>query len=517
MSIAPWSRSWARGDTEGGVNRTAAPLDLDVRVRQVSFSPVVARDRSQGRKLNVVELSFALFDVLLVCANGLLAFYTRFYGWQTVRHDPISLFTDRFGLSQHFGIFLLYSVLGVLACESQDLYRTVQVRSMLDESIAVLKALFLATLMLTVFIYLSGTITISRFVVGAAATLNVATFLSWRIVRRLYVTHRLAQGYGTRNVLIVGAGEVGQALARHLQQQRARLGLVVRGFLDIEPRNDANILGRPEHLAQIARAEFIDDVFITVPSERELVKEVVVQAREQHLNVHVIPELYDGLAWGAGLAFVGDFPVLQLQQQSLADFGLLLKRSADVIGSLFGMIVLLPVFAGVALAIRIDSHGSILYSSRRVGSKGRIFTCYKFRTMVSNAEQIRPELAHLNQRDGLLFKIPNDPRITRVGRFLRKYSLDELPQLWNVLKGEMSLVGPRPPLASEVQQYRLEHLRRLDISPGITGLWQVTARQDPSFASYIGLDIEYIENWSLWMDLKILLQTIGVVLKGTGQ
>jgi lipopolysaccharide/colanic/teichoic acid biosynthesis glycosyltransferase len=151
-----------------------------------------------------------------------------------------------------------------------------------------------------------------------------------------------------------------------------------------------------------------------------------------------------------------------------------------------------------------------------LGRKGRVFKCYKFRTMVKDADQRRGDLQHMNERDGVLFKIKEDPRLTRIGRWLRKYSLDELPQFWNVLKGEMSMVGPRPPLAAEVEKYDLAHLRRLDVLPGITGLWQVEARQDPSFDSYISLDTAYVENWSLMLDLRIMARTIGVVFAGTG-
>ncbi len=179
-------------------------------------------------------------------------------------------------------------------------------------------------------------------------------------------------------------------------------------------------------------------------------------------------------------------------------------------------VVLSPVLLLLAILVKLDSQGPVLYASKRVGRKGRIFSCYKFRTMVANAEELRKKLEHLNERDGVLFKISNDPRITRTGAWMRKHSLDELAQLWNVLKGDMSLVGPRPPLASEVKQYQLDYLKRLEVAPGITGLWQVEARNNPSFEQYISLDLSYVDNWSLGLDLHILFRTIAVVAAGTG-
>jgi exopolysaccharide biosynthesis polyprenyl glycosylphosphotransferase len=196
--------------------------------------------------------------------------------------------------------------------------------------------------------------------------------------------------------------------------------------------------------------------------------------------------------------------------------GMVMKRLLDIALSSVALVVLTPVLLAIAIAVHTDSPGPVFYVSERIGKKGRVFGCLKFRTMVRDAERRRTEVLHMNERDSVLFKITNDPRITRMGRFLRKYSLDELPQLINVLRGDMSMVGPRPPIASEVKRYELNHLRRLDVVPGVTGLWQVQARQDPSFDSYISLDTAYIENWSLWLDIKILVRTIGVVVAGTG-
>jgi lipopolysaccharide/colanic/teichoic acid biosynthesis glycosyltransferase len=196
---------------------------------------------------------------------------------------------------------------------------------------------------------------------------------------------------------------------------------------------------------------------------------------------------------------------------------LILKRCLDVVGSLLALAVLgLPMLL-IALGIRLDSPGPALYVSERSGKKGRRFHFYKFRTMVRNAEQRRQELECRNERCGPFFKMHDDPRLTRLGRWLRKYSLDELPQLWNVLHGDMSLVGPRPHPVADVSLYRPEHFRRLDATPGITGLWQVEARCDPSFERNVALDLQYIRNWSLWLDFKILARTIPAVLSGGGE
>jgi exopolysaccharide biosynthesis polyprenyl glycosylphosphotransferase len=346
--------------------------------------------------------------------------------------------------------------------------------------------------------------------------MNVVALSAWRYAKRQIVIHRAERGVGSRNVVIVGAGRVGQALARQLDENKL-LGYRFKGFLDGNHSNDPRTLGKIDDLSRIARAEFIDDVFITIPSERELVKRIAVEARQNRLDVKVIPELYDGLGWRAPLRHVGDFPVMEIHWRAIPSLGLFAKRVFDCVFSVVALIVCVPLFALLALWIVLDSAGPVFYRSRRVGKKGRVFNCYKLRTMISNADELKESLRHQNEREGPFFKIENDPRITRSGRFLRKYSLDELPQLWNVLKGDMSLVGPRPHPIDDFERYRLEHLRRLDVKPGITGLWQVTARRDPSFETNLELDLEYIENWSLGLDVKILLKTVREVFRASGR
>ena len=202
--------------------------------------------------------------------------------------------------------------------------------------------------------------------------------------------------------------------------------------------------------------------------------------------------------------------------ESAICLGLFLKRIMDIVLSTIVLVLHWPLLLVIAIAIKLESPGPVIYPSLRVGKKGRRFVCYKFRTMVSGADELKDNLRRLNQRRGPFFKIADDPRVTRLGRFLRKYSLDELPQFWNVLKGDMSLVGPRPHPLDDVERYSPWHHGRLDVKPGLTGLWQVTARANPSFETCMVLDLGYIRSWSLLLDCRILMMTIPAVLAGEG-
>ncbi|HVB56416.1 MAG TPA: sugar transferase [Candidatus Acidoferrales bacterium] len=423
---------------------------------------------------------------------------------------------EHLGAMHYLGFLALYAVLVGVFCENQGLYRPTRNLGPLDESFSVLKAVLFATLFLTAFIYLSGDKSISRLVVGFSGALNAVALPAWRFWKREVDKHRILSGRDGRNVLIVGAGDVGQALARYFDENKY-LGYVVRGFLDENHKGDARTLGNVSDLSRLAQTEFIDEVFVTPPSERELVAQVVLEARRRNLAVNVVPEMFDGLGWWVPVRQFGGFPVMQLLREPIPGFGLFLKRVVDVSVSALGLVLLLPVMGLLALIVRLDSPGPAIYRSRRVGWKGRKFVCYKFRTMVAEADELKDGLRHMNERQGPCFKISNDPRLTRIGGFLRRYSLDELPQFWSVFKGDMSLVGPRPHPLDDYEKYQLEHLRRLDVRPGMTGLWQVYSRQDPSFERNLSLDLEYIESWGLWLDMKILLKTLPAALAGSGR
>jgi exopolysaccharide biosynthesis polyprenyl glycosylphosphotransferase len=276
------------------------------------------------------------------------------------------------------------------------------------------------------------------------------------------------------------------------------------------------VIGRVGDLARVARRGFVDEVILAAPHNRSLTTQVLSEARRLHLDVEIIPELFGCKPAESEFERVGDLPVICLHAERLPAAGLVLKRVVDVAGAGLALMVLSPLLAVIWSLIKLDSQGPVVYCAQRAGRKGRLFRCYKFRTMVSDADAMKERLRQSNQRSGAFFKIADDPRITRVGHSLRRYSLDELPQLWNVLKGDMSLVGPRPHPLDDFAEYEIEHLARLDVTPGITGLWQVTARRDPSFQRGMELDREYIRTWSLGSDMRILLKTFLAVARGSG-
>jgi exopolysaccharide biosynthesis polyprenyl glycosylphosphotransferase len=414
-----------------------------------------------------------------------------------------------------------FTVALIVISRRLQLYSPTRLIGFLHEQRLNVQACLTSGLLLTGTLYLVHAADIPRSIVLITIGLVTLALSLRRLIYRLLLYRRFERGVDTRNVLIVGTGPEAHALRHHLESIR-HLGYTFKGFIDF-PGSGASfkvasgdVVGTLDTLFQNARKQFVDEIFFTTTCERGIIQDVLRQARIHGVDLRVVPEMYDGLAWNSPIEYIGQFPTIPLHCGEVPEIGFMLKRVLDIVFSSVALILLSPVLLLIAIAVKLDSHGPVFYLSERVGKKGRIFRCCKFRTMVRDAEKRRAEMMHMNERDGVLFKISNDPRITALGTLLRKYSLDELPQFFNVLVGDMSIVGPRPPLASEVKEYKLSHLRRLDVIPGITGLWQVQARQDPSFDSYVSLDVTYIEKWSLWLDIKIIIRTIGVVFSGTG-
>jgi exopolysaccharide biosynthesis polyprenyl glycosylphosphotransferase len=324
--------------------------------------------------------------------------------------------------------------------------------------------------------------------------------------------------------VIMGAGEVGQLIAYKLLQH-PEYGINLVGFIDDQPkerREDLDhlaLLGGIERLTSVVRLLDVERVIIAFSNDRrEDILALVRELNEMNIQVDIVPRFFDVVGPGVDLHSVEGLPLISLRAPRLSRSSNFLKRGLDLSVAGAGLLALVPVFALVALAIKLDSVGPVLFRQVRMGARSRTFSIYKFRSMEIDAESRKHEIAHLNRHareggDPRMFKIDVDPRVTRVGRLLRRLSIDELPQLYNVLRGEMSLVGPRPLILEEDAFVTDWALRRLDLKPGITGLWQVLGRNDIPFAEMVRLDYLYVTGWSLQQDLRLMLRTVPTLLK----
>ena len=342
-----------------------------------------------------------------------------------------------------------------------------------------------------------------------------------RWVLRFAFRYLRSRGFNTRYMLVVGTGRLAQRFA-DLVEARVGLGIQVIGHLSV-PDSERVALSRPilgsiDDIEEIFHTNVVDEVAACLPAESASFLEPIASlAADEGKTVRIPADPHDGGTLDAREEEFEGLVVRSLVHDSHRDAGLVVKRLIDIVGAAFGLIVLSPIMAVTALVIRLRDGAPVLFRQTRVGLHGRPFTIIKFRTMDPDAEDRLHEVAHLNEREGAAFKASNDPRVSQVGGFLRRTSIDELPQLWNVLRGEMSLVGPRPPLPSEVVEYDIWHRRRLSMKPGITGLWQVESRHEPNFDRWVELDLTYIDRWTLWLDLSILLRTMPSVLLARGR
>jgi exopolysaccharide biosynthesis polyprenyl glycosylphosphotransferase len=373
-----------------------------------------------------------------------------------------------------------------------------------------IKSVSIGALIVVAVMYFLQLNLLSRGVVVLFSAFSVVALMTKDLVFQAYLRTHARHHRFARAILFVGPPEK-KAEFDHLLAEHPEWNFQMVG--DLKP--DADFLAKlTDRLHHEAIACVVIDVGQTYFSE---VEKAVVICETEGVEVWLVA---DFVKTSIARATVDDFhgkPLLVFRTTPDLTWQLIGKRLIDIVGALLGLAVLGPlIMLPAAIIIRLTSPGPILFRQKRSGLHGRLFTMYKFRSMVTNAEMLRAELEHFNEMSGPVFKIKDDPRVTPVGRLMRKTSIDELPQLWNVLVGDMSLVGPRPPIPTEVQQYDPWHRRRLSMKPGLTCLWQVSGRNRINFEQWMKLDLQYIDNWSLWLDFKILFRTIPVVLSGFG-
>lgn len=365
--------------------------------------------------------------------------------------------------------------------------------------------------------FVSRSIVIGFFLINTVILILIRAFILW-----WYFSSHKEKEEEYLSILLIGSGVRARTLAKNLET-RFVWGVKVVGYLDPQGisagrRKDDRILGHVDDISAVLRDIIVDEVIVAVP--RKMlgdVQSIIDACQEEGVHLRFMADIYDFDAARIQLTMVENIPLLSFQPVAQNEAGLITKRIIDLLMVLAAMPFILPLLGLIAIAIRIDSPGPAIFCQERVGLHRRRFKLYKFRSMVANAESTMHELEHLNEADGPNFKIKNDPRVTRIGRFLRRSSIDEIPQLFNVILGDMSLVGPRPMAVRDVNLFNKGVQRkRFSVRPGITCLWQISGRSDLTFDEWLTLDLKYIDKWSLWLDFKILLLTIPTVLKGSG-
>lgn len=392
--------------------------------------------------------------------------------------------------------------------------------SFLTEARVILRATVWFALASFSFLYLARMPDVSRAYVIILLGALLTTTLAVRVVMRWLFEGARLRGRNLRSLLVVGTGQTGRSFATKLEDH-PELGLSVLGFLG-DPTDDLpkrwRYLGPVDRLPGLIHHEVVDEVAICLVTEDWALIESIATLCEAEGKIVRMPVPMPRLS--IATSHVEDLdgtPVVSLLTGPSSALALGVKRFLDLMGGLIGLIVLAPLLGGIALAIIVTDGRPVLYRQERVGLHGRRFKVVKYRSMVKDADALLDSLRDKNEIHGHAFKMTADPRVTRVGRFLRKSSLDELPQMWNVLRGEMSLVGPRPPLPTEVDAYDIWHRRRLSMKPGITGLWQIEGRHEPEFDRWVEKDLEYIDGWSPWLDIQIILRTIPAMLRTEGR
>jgi len=478
----------------------------------------------RGQKIyhRTVGIIKVVGDFLLLNLSTLAVLYLREHmsGAASAFYEPLTgdIGSVHFDPTTYVKLSLVYSVVSVVVFFYRSLYARQRSVARLDELYLVMKSLIISAFLMMAITILLPQLPYTRAIVIGNFVVSLALVDLWRISLRKAVGFLARRGVGSRRALIYGAGKSGRILLNQIKLH-PEFGYSAVGFVDDDPAKKGKtfegvkVLGPLEKLPKIIVSHDVDEVLIAIPSApHRHILNVVFDLRERQIPFMVIADLFELVTRRVSVMQIGSIPLLRLWRSPLEGWQGYIKRSIDIAGSLPGIIIPLPIWLLIIILIKLDSRGPVFYRQERLGKDGRPFRIFKFRSMVIGADEMLPELANFNEMDGPIFKIKKDPRITRVGRILRKFSIDEFPQLLNVLKGDMSLVGPRPPIPDEVEKYERWQMKRLTVPQGLTGLWQVSGRNLLTFEEMVRLDIYYIENWSLWLDLKILLKTIPVVV-----
>lgn len=441
-------------------------------------------------------------DILMLFLAGISAYFLRTSSW-VAEYRPV-LFDVNLPLEKYILIVWLFIPFGVLVFALTGLYKLKR-GSLPEEFFQIIAAVSFAMMSVIIFIFIKREWFDSRFILLAAWIFSVLYVFSGRLILRMVKKYLIFKyQFGMERVLLIGDDKASNILVKEIAK-RPSLGYKLVKILPLLDLTEAKkAIESPQiDTVIIGKADYSNDEIV----------ELAEFCQERHLNFHFAPTLFQTLATNIDINVIGGMPLIEVRHTPLYGWGKVLKRSMDIIGSLVGILVLSPFLAIIALIVKITSKGPIFFASERITTSER-FYLYKFRSMIDNAHHLKNDLMQYNERnDGPLFKIKNDPRITAFGRFLRKTRIDELPQLFNVLKGDMSLVGPRPHEPEEVSRYEKHHKKLLMLKAGMTGMAQVSGSSDLSFEEEVKLDTYYIENWSLLLDVKILFKTLTVLFK----
>jgi exopolysaccharide biosynthesis polyprenyl glycosylphosphotransferase len=457
-------------------------------------------------------------DAALILAASALAWYMR-YEAELFRSVEPGFYNP---VSAYFGLFSGLTVILVIALAANGAYTPRRGSSLISEIVRVGNAALISIAIIVVITFGLRPLAYSRLLFFYDGVLIVCLLGAARAIRRQIEARLRQRGVGVQRVLIVGAGEVGRAVMRTMVA-RPDLGYSVVGFVDDDPLKGKTDIGRFRAFGgldcaeSVIETERVDEVIITLPwMYQRKITALASTCERRGVRPRVVPDIFQLSLSRVDVDDLGGIPLIGVKEHNLPGSAQLVKRIVDIVVTGLLLLVLWPLLLLVAIAIKLDSPGPVLFTQTRVGQHGKRFQVFKFRSMEHGAEEQVPALSEKNEATGPLFKIKDDPRRTRTGRLIRRTSLDEFPQLINVLRGEMSWVGPRPGLPLEVEKYEPWQRQRLDVPQGITGLPQVSGRSDLTFDEQCLLDIYYIENWSLSLDLTILLRTIPQVLSGKG-